>query len=352
MIAAHLLLHHPPQAKLLVIDALGRSLIFLVLRSLISCGPAIWWSPTTPPPCPRASRVSTCPRAAVSRCGSPVAGRSRRMMSGSLPPSCSARATTARAPRTVRRRRARTGRSNLARPSRGDCRASPPLATFRVVAIRGYARRHLVRSGATRPADPVRATYRWRSPCGTCGRRSRAAGRVRAAVGRVCVWIGMHSRPCAAAGSRSPPSRTRLESRRPATTNWTDACRLMSLTTFRRLLLPRSAGHRAGRTSRCDRNHRRACSGARGERRRPGASRQRTGDAANRGCDRLGRRTRSHRHTRAGHQSLRVAACVHRRCDPRQGVPRMTSARLSLARIRRLGSDRAKVDIRRAGKPG
>ena len=81
----------------------------------------------------------------------------------------------------------------------------------------------------------------------------------------------------------------------------------------------------ARRTSRCDRNHRRACSGARGERRRPGASRQRTGDAANRGCDRLARRRRaSHRHTRAGHQSLRVAACVHRRCDPRQGVAQMT----------------------------
>ena len=83
----------------------GRSPTPLGPRLSISCGPATWWSPTTPRPYPPASTVSTCRAAALSRCGSPVGARSRRTISAGFPPSCSARATTARAPRTVPRRR-------------------------------------------------------------------------------------------------------------------------------------------------------------------------------------------------------------------------------------------------------
>ena len=203
-------------------------------RSSISCGPATWWSPTTPRPCPPACAACTC------RAAGPIEVRlaGRRSLAPDdvrrSPPSCSARATTARAPRTGRCRR---------RLRAGDRLALGPLAATverlldhpRLVSLRfdGHAGRDLGRPRAARPADPVRARARAAGAVGRVDADRRPAGRVRAALGRLRAGLASARGAAAAAASRSPPSRTRPASRPRATRSWTAGCRSTSRTASR-----------------------------------------------------------------------------------------------------------------------
>ena len=171
-----------------------------------SC-PATSSSPTTPRRCRRACAAATSRPARRSRSASPAGARSRPTTSRASSPSSSAPATGARAPRTGRCRR---------RSRAGDALALGPLAATVVrtsLGLRAW-------SSCASPATPTRSAPASPVTAGRCSTRTSptplalwdvwtrdrgAAGRLRAAVGRLRPRLAAARRDSPSAASASRP---------------------------------------------------------------------------------------------------------------------------------------------------
>ena len=330
-------------AKLLVVDGDGRDRAPpRATTRRPARGPATWWSPTTPPPCPASLHGDArADRQRRSRCGSPAGARSRRTTShrfAAVVFGAGDLRTPHRAPPAAAA--ARAGRPARARAARGDGRAAArPSAPRRRCDFDGDA--DAVWAGIARTAgrsSTPTCPSRWR--CGTCGRRSPPAGRVRAALGRLRARLGHARRGCARGASASPPL---THAAGISSTGDAELDRRLPFDEPYRIPVrhrARRSGGRGRAAGASSRSARRWCARSSTRRgRRPGAGRRGAGDAAHRRRRRALRvvdaiLSGTHEPGTSHYELLRAFAddATLARADARAGGPR-----LSDARVRRFG---------------
>ena len=232
--AATLAMQRPRDARLLVVDASGgiahrprRALAeVLVAGDLLVANDA-----ATLPASLAGRHVASVRR---SRCGSPAAARSSPTTCERSSPSSSARATSARRPRTSAAAAARARRRARARSAPRDRRPPARPSAPRRAALRRRCGRDLRGHRTPRPADPVRAPRRAARALGRVDADRRAAGRIRGAVGRL--------RPRLAAARSSGATRRRLRHPDPRRRPVLDRRRRARCAPAVRRAVPHSAG--------------------------------------------------------------------------------------------------------------
>ena len=247
MIAAHRPVQRPRDARLLFVDADGR----IVARAAIAVrrlsptgrsgdrqrrGDAAREPPRRARPQRRQIEVRLAGRASLA--AEDVHGfRGRHLRRGRLPHAHRGPAAAA----AVGSRR-----SSVVRIARGDHRGAPRSSAAGVAALPWFTAGGVGRARPAWPADSVRARACSARAVGRVDADCRAPRLRSSRRPRALRSTGDRFVPCASAASRSPRSRSRRASRRPATRSSTAAFRSTSLTGFRARRRRPSAARAAG----------------------------------------------------------------------------------------------------------